>query len=246
MTAAEHLHNDPRSELWGEHRSRYRFAARLVRPGMRVLDVACGAGFGLEMLVAAGACPLGVDLQAAALAEARQAAPRARLVRADATRLPLPNHAIDLAVSFETIEHVPDAAALVRELRRVVRPEGRLVLSTPNRAFRAQTNGMNPFHVREFTGAELRELLLTCFGHVELYGQRASAAYRYVPFLLVERSWQPSELAWKLLNRLPFALKDALARGLTHRPFYPGEDDYAFVPGLAAWQTAHALLAVAR
>jgi hypothetical protein len=44
MTAAEHLRNDPRSELWGEHRGRYRFAARLVRPGTRVLDVCCGPG----------------------------------------------------------------------------------------------------------------------------------------------------------------------------------------------------------
>jgi SAM-dependent methyltransferase len=242
MTAAEHLRNDPHSELWGEHRGRYRFAARLLRPGTRVLDVACGAGFGLQMLVEAGACPLGVDLQPAALADARQAAPRARLVRADGLRLPLPDHAVDLVVSFETIEHVPDAAALLAELRRVLQPGGCLILSTPNREFRGHTD--NPFHVREFTGPELRDLLLSCFGEVELYGQSVSRHYRYVPFLLIERSWHPSELAWKLLNRLPFEVKDSVARRLTGRPFYPGEADYVFEPD--AWATAHALLAVAR
>jgi SAM-dependent methyltransferase len=241
MTSEEHLRNDPRSELWGEHRGRYRFARQLVQPGMRVLDVACGAGFGLQMLLGAGACAVGVDLQAAALAEARRAAPRARLVRADGLRLPLPDRAIELIVSFETIEHVPDAAALVAELRRVIRPGGCLVVSTPNRAFRATAN---PFHVREFTGPELRELLLTCFAQVELYGQRVSQHYRYVPFLLVERSGRPSELAWKLLNRLPFDVKDTLARALTGRSFFPSEQDYVFEP--EAWQTAHALLAVAR
>jgi SAM-dependent methyltransferase len=194
------------------------------------------------MLTAAGACPIGVDLQPEALAEARQAAPRARLLRADGMRLPLPDHALDLAVSFETIEHLPDAAALLVELRRVLRPGGCLVLSTPNRAFRGHTD--NPFHVREFTGPELRDLLLSCFGQVDLYGQHVSSHYRYVPFLLIERSWQPSELVWKLLNRLPFELKDGLARALTGRTFYPGEADYLFEPG--AWPTAHALLAVAR
>ena len=242
MTAAEHLRNDPRSELWGEHRGRYRFAAHLVRPGARVLDVACGAGFGLEMLRAAGAYPLGVDLQPAALAEARRAAPGAALIRGDGMRLPLPDQTVDLVVSFETIEHVSDAAALLAELRRVLRPGGCLVLSTPNRDLRGHTD--NPFHVREFTGPELRDLLLSCFGEVELYGQRVSSAYRYVPFLLIERSWQPSELAWKLLNRFPFELKDGIARRLTGRSFYPSEVDYVFRPN--DWRTAHALLAVAR
>jgi SAM-dependent methyltransferase len=242
MIAAEHLRNDPRSELWGEHRARYRFAAQLVRPGMCVLDVACGAGFGLEMLLATGACALGVDLQPEALAEARRAAPRARLLRGDGTRLPLPEHAVDLVVSFETIEHVPDAIALLAELRRVLRPGGWLVLSTPNRAFRGHTD--NPFHVREFTGPELRDLLLSCFGEVALYGQRVSRQYRYVPFLLIERRWHPSEVAWKVLNRLPFQLKDGLARRLTGRPFFPTEADYVFERD--DWSTAHALLAVAR
>jgi hypothetical protein len=51
-------------------------------------------------------------------------------------------------------------------------------------------------------------------------------------------------VSWKVLNRLPFALKDGLARRLTGRPFYPGQADYVFKP--EDWQAAHALLAVAR
>ena len=83
MSAAEErLANDPSSELWGEHRSRYRFAIEgsgvrgsgsgvsrvnsMPSPGLVVLDVACGAGFGLDMLRQAGASPIGVGLRRAA------------------------------------------------------------------------------------------------------------------------------------------------------------------------------------
>src|SRR6266571_163245 len=134
MTAEERLANDPTSELWGEHRSRYRFAAQFAAE-KTVLDVASGAGFGLQMLTHAGACPIGLDYDARALRQVRCLESRARLVRADATRLPFHADSFDLVVSFETVEHVPDAQALVSEIRRVLRPDGRLVLSTPNRAF---------------------------------------------------------------------------------------------------------------
>jgi SAM-dependent methyltransferase len=246
-SAEEHVANDPRSELWGEHRARYRFAVGLAgSERCRVLDVACGAGFGLHMLRQAGARTLGLDLNPHALAEARRLDPAAPVARADAACLPLADRSFDLAVSFETLEHVPDASALVRELRRVLRPTGRLVLSTPNRLFGPPELHRNPFHVREFSGDELGTLLHTCFERVELFGQRPVAAYRQVPFLLLpgQRRLDPATLSWKLLNRLPFELKDALARALTGRPFYPGEHHYRFVPG--RWQSAHTLLAVAR
>jgi SAM-dependent methyltransferase len=278
--AEERLANDPESELWGEHRSRYRFAiqgsgvrdqgsgaadgqfpsgrraAGLVADGLFadgqraldgliVLDVACGAGFGLQMLRQAGACPIGVDYDASALSEVRDRQAGARLLRGDATRLPLQDASIDLVVSFETLEHVPDAAALVAEIRRVLKPGGRLVLSTPNRRFGPpERHTGNPFHVREFTADELRDLLRESFEQVQLYGQRPTAAYRYVPFLMLEPHSEPSALAWKLLVRLPFGVKNRLALALSGRPVYPGEEDYRFVAD--ACEGAHALVAVAR
>jgi SAM-dependent methyltransferase len=243
--AEERLANDPTSELWGEHRSRYRFAARLAAPGQRTLDVASGAGFGLELLAHAGACPIGVDYAAEALSDIRRRQPRARVVRADAACLPFPSASFDLVVSFETIEHVADACAFVKSIRRVLKPGGQLVLSTPNRAFGPpERHTSNPFHVREFSAGELRDLLARSFREVDLYGQRPGLAYRFVPFLMVDRDLSPAALAWKLLVRLPFGVKDSLARTLTGRPFYPGEDDYCFAPERV--EGAHALVAVAR
>jgi SAM-dependent methyltransferase len=244
VTAEEHLANDPSSELWGEHRSRYRFAAQFVR-GKRVLDVASGAGFGMQMLEAAGACPIGVDYDRDALREVRSIVPRACLVRADATRMPLVDASMDVVVSFETLEHVPDAMAMVREIRRVLKPGGCLVLSTPNRAFGpVERHTNNPFHVREFTAAELRDVLCSAFEHVELFGQAPTPQYRYVPYLMVEQHYEPTALVWKLQLRLPFAVRERIAQRLNGRSFYPSERDYRFDKDQC--DGAHALVAVAR
>jgi ubiquinone/menaquinone biosynthesis C-methylase UbiE len=242
--AEERLANDPTSELWGEHRSRYRFAAQFVA-GQRVLDVACGSGFGLQMLADAGARPVGVDNAGDTLLQIRQRSPDSTLVRADATRLPLQTASIDQVVSFETIEHVPDAPGLVHEVRRVLKPGGRLVLSTPNRAFGPlERHTANRFHVREFTADELRELLGECFRSVRLFGQRPSRAYRYVPYLMVGPHREPSALAWKASVRLPFAVRNRMALMFSGRPFYPNEVDYCFDP--EDTDGAHALVAVAQ
>jgi len=241
--AEERLANDPTSELWGEHRSRYRFAAHFAA-GKQVLDVASGAGFGLQMLRQAGACPIGADYDAHALSQVRCLEAKARLVHADATRLPFQPYSLDLVVSFETIEHVPDAPALVSEVGRVLKPGGRLVLSTPNRAFGPEErHTQNPFHVREFTADELRDVLRASFDDVQLYGQRPSPAYRYVPYLMVEPCYEPAAVAWKVLTRLPFSIRNSLALMVSGRSFYPSEEDYDFVAD--SFDDAHVLVAVA-
>ncbi len=237
MSAAEErLANDPTSELWGEHRARYRFAAKSIRPDQIVLDVACGAGFGLEMLLETGTAAIGVDYDIQTLRSSH-----ARCIQSDAARLPFADHTIDVVVSFETLEHVSDAAALVAEFRRVLKPDGQLILSTPNRAFRESSN---PFHIREFTAGELETLLREHFSEVQLLGQRPDASYKYVPFLMLNSTYAPDALAWKGMLRLPFPIRNRIALVLTGRPFYPSETDYCFEP--SSTDTAHALLAVAQ
>jgi hypothetical protein len=118
------------------------------------------------------------------------------------------------------------------------------VLSTPNRAFGPPSRHTNnPFHIREFTASELRDLLGATFTNVRLLGQRPSATYRYVPFLMLARHIEPSALAWKLLVRLPFGVKNRIALALSGHPIYPSETDYCFEPDSV--DGAHALVAVA-
>jgi SAM-dependent methyltransferase len=210
-----------------------------------VLDVACGVGFGLDLLRAAGARPLGADYDHATLVEIRDRLGSIPVLRADAARLPFPTASLDAVVSFETLEHVQDGRAMVCELRRVLKPGGPLILSTPNREFGPQQrHTANPFHVREFSAEELRSLLAERFSEIQLFGQYPSPEYRYVPFLMLERDLRPRTLAWKAMLRLPFPVRQRIALAVSGRPFYPSEGDYSFEPERT--QGSHALVAIAR
>ena len=156
-----------------EHLARYRFARDHVRG--RVLDVACGAGYGTALLGAVGA-----DLSLPTLRAARKRYP-ARYVAADALRLPFAR-AFDAVVSFETIEHVPDAASFVAECARVLRPEGVFIVSTPNRELWSPRSPRpcQRHHVREFNRREFLEVLrpfkVQLFGQL-LLGRRGAALF---------------------------------------------------------------------
>ena len=164
-----------KGEIWIEHWHRYHFAARWVA-GKRVLDVACGEGYGSERLAREAAHVTGVDISEAAIAHAREAyASRGNLEFACApcTRLPLADASVDVAVSFETLEHIEEQAQFLAELARVLAPDGVLVLSCPNKVEYSDRRGYaNEFHVKELYREELEALLASRFGEREWYGQR--------------------------------------------------------------------------
>ena len=158
-----------------EHVARYAFAVRYAG-GRRVLDVACGEGYGSAALAAAGAAGvIGVDVSASACEHARQKyGLDARVGRAE--RLPIDTASIDLVVSFETLEHVAEPAAFLDECRRVLVPGGRVVISTPNRDVYGHRTGEqpNPYHCSEMSQAEFTAALGSRFTGLRLFGQRAS------------------------------------------------------------------------
>ncbi len=147
-----------------EHGHRYAFALRYAR-GRRVLDAACGEGYGTALLATVAASAIGVDISDEAVAHARDVyatADRMRFECASVTALPIADASIDLVVSFETIEHLPaeDQPRMLAEFARVLTPEGVLVLSSPNRRrYSDERNYRNPFHLHELYRDELTRLL---------------------------------------------------------------------------------------
>jgi SAM-dependent methyltransferase len=89
-----------------------------------------------------------------------------------AEAIPLADGAVEVVVSFETIEHVPSPAGFVRECRRVLAPGGLLVLSTPNRDEYSANGHHNEFHVAEMNEAEFRDVLAPHFTPLGWYRQR--------------------------------------------------------------------------
>jgi ubiquinone/menaquinone biosynthesis C-methylase UbiE len=112
---------------------RRRFLRDHVHRGDQALDLGCGDGNFTGLLAQAGAQPVGVDVAEAALRRARAAHPEIRfLLAAPEGPLPLQDAAFDVVWASEVIEHVADTARWLSEVRRVLRPAGRLLLTTPN------------------------------------------------------------------------------------------------------------------
>jgi SAM-dependent methyltransferase len=170
--------------LLNEHLARYRFAARFA-DGRRVLDAGCGSGYGVAELANAAAV-VAMDISAEATAYARREFSRTgvHFLQGACESLPFADASFDLVVAFEVIEHLDRWREMLAEARRVLRPHGVLLVSTPNKAWYAESRaaaGPNPYHVREFEYDEFEAALEAVFPHVYLWSQNHSEALSFVP-----------------------------------------------------------------
>jgi 2-polyprenyl-3-methyl-5-hydroxy-6-metoxy-1,4-benzoquinol methylase len=164
------LPTSKRDHTQQEHVERYEWAGSRVHGA--VLDAACGTGYGSAIL-SRRAHVTGLDRDGDAVQMAQQVAPATRIVQAELPALEFPDASFDFVVSFETVEHVDDAAGLLAEMRRVLKPGGALLMSTPNGAL-SGAQEPNPWHVREYELGELRALLAHAgFTAVHVFQQRA-------------------------------------------------------------------------
>ena len=164
-------------EIAYEHCHRYAFARRYVA-GRRVLDAACGEGYGSALLADVAQSVVGIDIEADVIAKAAATyGKRTNLFfeAASVTRLPLPDASIDAVVSFETIEHLKaeDQRPMLDEFARVLAPGGILILSSPNRPEYSDARSYaNPFHRHELDRDELSQLLQPGFSAQRWFHQR--------------------------------------------------------------------------
>lgn len=149
-----------------DHVERYRFAAQFV-PGKRVLDLACGTGYGSRMLAGAGAKEvIGVDISKEVVAYARKTFGMERVSFATGDICTFKTgQAFDVITCFETIEHVENYSGALGNLKVLLGSAGLLLISSPNRIItspKAHSLGSkpkNPYHKQEFIIPELREAL---------------------------------------------------------------------------------------
>jgi SAM-dependent methyltransferase len=157
-----------------EHFHRYALATGLAT-GKVVLDLASGEGYGSSLLAGVARVVVGVDFDPIAVGHARQAyrADNLSFLVGSCERIPLLAQSVDLVVSFETLEHHDRQLEMMSEVRRVLRPDGVFIVSTPDRRVYSDLPGYaNPFHVRELYAPEFEQLLRTFFDNVVVYGQR--------------------------------------------------------------------------
>ncbi len=160
-----------------EHLARYTFAKKFIKKDDIGLDIACGTGYGTSMLLADTRAKkmTGVDISEEAIVYAKQhfSDKGLEFVKHDAAETGFPKNSFDVIVSFETIEHLErsKAARLIENLYYLLKDDGTLIMSCPNRETYPRGYTQNPYHVYEYSYGEIRDALNKHFRSIDLYCQ---------------------------------------------------------------------------
>jgi SAM-dependent methyltransferase len=175
-------------------------AARLPERA-RVLDLACGEGYGAAVLAARGHTVVGVDLEAPVLQDAATRYRAATFTAGDALRLPFADATFDAIGALQVIEHLPDEFTdpMLVEIARVLKPGGLLYVTTPNidKLPATASKEFNPHHFRDFNPATLEAVLRRRFTDVTLFGQMLDESLERV-----QRLFKAAEREWALIGRV--------------------------------------------
>ena len=160
-----------------EHYHRYYFASRFA-PGKRILDMACGEGYGSAFLSRHAETVVGIDSDGATIEHARNkyaSIPNLHFEAGRCEENALADHSFDMVVAFELLEHLDasDQARFLENVRRLLKPDGLFLVSSPDRdEYAAAHPSPNEFHKHEMTFPELRDFLGSHFKHIHLCAQR--------------------------------------------------------------------------
>ncbi len=194
--------------VFQEHMYRYRFVKDIIK-GKIIADIACGVGYGcMEMINCGAKKVIGIDNDEKAIKHAKDIYHHNRIIfmLRDAADTGLLSKSIDVVVSFETIEHVEKPDNLIKEIKRILKPGGILVISTPNKSMSIEDN---PFHFKEYDLNEYKKLL-SGFKNIKFYGQRKVNFPIIFSWVKKNKSLIPKNLhrliyfrPWERLNIVP-------------------------------------------
>jgi ubiquinone/menaquinone biosynthesis C-methylase UbiE len=183
---------------YAEHLTRYQAAQPLVKDKI-VLDIASGSGYGSKLLAETATKVYGVDVDKTSVEYSRQnyGAANIEYKVGDGESIPLADNSVDVVATFETIEHIPDYGKFIKEVKRVLRPDGIAIVSTPNDLEFAEGNH---FHLHEFEYSELMSLLAKDFKYIDSYYQ---GTWKYVAVGPKDLFGSETEVAIPTLNLAP-------------------------------------------
>lgn len=179
----ERLNRSVQGAVTIEHLHRYSAALELVH-GMTVLDIACGEGYGSALLASGAIKVYGVDISPEAVkgAKERYIRPNLEFMVGRADSIPLKDKSVDVVVSFETIEHHNKHEEMILEVLRVLKDNGVLIMSTPDKDITQKGGGgENPYHVKELSAGEFKVLIRRHFASARFYRQATVAGSLLVP-----------------------------------------------------------------
>ena len=175
--------------IWIDHEARYKFASRYVK-GKKVLDIACGTGYGSHILCDSGAEKVvGVDISSETIgfAQINYKIDGIAFKVGNILNINLPKNYFDVVACFETIEHVQNQEKAFMELKSLLKPMGLLIISSPNRKVTSAGKSINDqpansFHTKEYLTIEFISALEPYFKILEVYGQRSINKMFFLPF----------------------------------------------------------------
>ena len=199
------------------HLVRYQFAMNEVQ-GV-TLDVACGVGYGSFLLCSSTNVSkvFGCDVDLGAIDCAKEIFSSNKLTYQieDGTNLSFKNNYFDSVVSLETVEHIPRVSEFFDEVSRVLKQDGTMVFSVPNRVFYSDAGWKNEFHYSEMNFQEFKEIAEKYFTEVTLYYQLMSPVdgllllRKYISRLLTEATFKRLK---RIVNR--WTLRQKIAKGM--------------------------------
>lgn len=159
-----------------EHLHRYAFSCELAT-GKYVLDIACGEGYGTNLIAKKASRIVGIDIDEKTIDDAKLKYSNSNIQFkvGNITSIPEKDLSFDLIVCFETIEHIEEYDKSLLELKRVLKSNGILLISTPNKEiYSDKSNYINPYHKKEFNKDQFETLILKYFKYTYFLQQSAS------------------------------------------------------------------------
>ncbi len=224
-----------------EHWHRYLYANSFIK-NKRVLDIACGEGFGTYFLSKQAHTILGVDIDSEVIDYANQNYYNSNLkfLKGSATEIPVDTGSkFDVIISFETIEHITevDQVKFLSEVKRLLKPDGIFIVSTPDKLYYSDIpNHQNQFHLKEFYRSEFESFLNKSFKHTAIVGQQIhTVSYISEPYKssneilefnlkLTDQGFLPSEEPKKDMYMIAICSDEEINRPKTSIIFDPNHD----------------------